>query len=526
VLIPRTYRLRLVFYTIALLVFLVAMLGFSYQTSRSLILEEAEINIGRVSQQIEGQLRRDARDAAARVKMIRDNVPLTEYMFISVSVNSDVAALRELYQRQFGWLPAGRVVLLARNGKAMIGPEHADLIQALRAQPAPKRPLDKQFYFYGKNGLELVSVAAVNYRQEYLGVVAITETLGTDWMAAARQISNGHLIMAIDGKIILTTLDGDMVGKEFNPESNVVHVVDGDYLVRRIPLAAADARLPTIWFALSEAGLTQRLTYQRNLMVLLAVFGCLGILLAGFLILRNFSTPLGRLLNIIHEVGAGRLPEFRETRAQDEIGYLWNQFASMVQRLRENQEEITKVHSQLAHQAITDALTGLYNRRYLYEIFPKLYPETRRQQKSLTVILADLDKFKEVNDRFGHPAGDQALIHFSRILQECSRVSDFVFRVGGEEFLMLVTGDLEGGRVVAEKVRLTIEHTPFIHDERLITLTASFGVAQTTDGSGKNALQTVLAQVDKALYAAKHEGRNRVVAWNEALARSLNRASV
>jgi diguanylate cyclase (GGDEF)-like protein len=516
VLIPRTYRLRLVFYTTALLAFLVAVLGFSYRSSRALILEEAEVNIGRVAQQIEGQLRSDARDSAARVKMIRDNVPLTEYLFISAALDTDAAAVRDLYKRQFGWLPADRVVLLAKSGKAMIGKEHADLIQALRARNAPGRPLNQQFYFYSQNELELVSVAAVDYRKEYLGVVAITADLGTNWMAAARHLSNGHLIMANDGKIILTTLGSQWAGLVFKPESNVLRAGNEEYLVRQIQLAGADPGLPTLWFALSEAGLTQQLVRQRDRMVMLVVTGGVGILLIGFLILRNFSAPISRLTAMIKEVGDGRFPDFPETGNRDEVGYLWNQFASMVRRLRDKQEEVNKAHAQLERIATTDALTGLYNRHYLYEVFPKLYSEARRQSKTLTVILADVDRFKDINDRYGHLVGDRALVHLAEVLKDCTRISDFVFRTGGEEFMILVSGDFDGGLTMAEKIRAKLESTSLQCDGQQIRMTASFGVAQTEAEDGKkdsrSVLYSVSSRADKMLYAAKRAGRNRVAA--------------
>ncbi len=512
---PRTYRFRLVAYIAILLAFLMAVLAFSYHDSRELILQQDENNISRVAQQIEGQLGYEARDLGARIKMIRDNVPLTEYLFIASSLDTDAAAVRELYKRQFGWLPADRVVLLMKNGRAMLGAEHMDVIQALRAHHAMQKRLAQQFYLYGKNGLELVSAAPVNYRSQYLGVVAITAVIGDKWINATRQLSNGHLIMVKDGRIILTTLGSTWMGRVFVPTANVVRAGNEEYLVRQIQLAGADAGLPTLWFALSRAELTARINHQRNQMLALAGTGGLGILLIGFLVLRNFSKPLGSLVTVIKEVSEFRFPEFQETEKRDEISYLWNQFATMVRSLRDKQEQLNKIHKQLEQLATTDALTGLHNRHYLYELFPKLYSEAQRQGKTLTVILADLDKFKEINDRHGHQAGDQALVHFSLILKECSRISDFVFRTGGEEFLILVSGEMHGGLTLAEKIRATLESTPFRHEESLIYMTASFGVAQTEAEDEKkdsrSVLYSVSSRADKRLYAAKRAGRNLVV---------------
>ncbi|MEK7207803.1 MAG: diguanylate cyclase, partial [Pseudomonadota bacterium] len=238
--------------------------------------------------------------------------------------------------------------------------------------------------------------------------------------------------------------------------------------------------------------------------------------LIGFLMLRNFSAPLERLVAAAKEVSEGRFPDFSETENRDEVGYLWNQFASMVRRLRDKQEEVNKAHAQLERIATTDALTGLYNRHYLYEVFPKLHSEARRQGKTLTVILADVDRFKEVNDRYGHQVGDRALAHFAGVLKDCTRISDFVFRTGGEEFMILVSGDFDGGLTMAEKIRAMLESTSLTCEGQQIRMTASFGVAQTEAGDGKmdsrSVLYSVSSRADKMLYTAKRAGRNRVAA--------------
>jgi diguanylate cyclase (GGDEF)-like protein len=256
-------------------------------------------------------------------------------------------------------------------------------------------------------------------------------------------------------------------------------------------------------------------------MLVLAAVGGVVILLIGFLMLRNFSAPLKRLVAATQEVSEGRFPEFRETEKRDEIGYLWNQFAAMVHSLHDKQEEIGRVHAKLEQLATTDALTGLYNRRYLDDLFPKLSSDAQRQGKALTVIVADLDKFKDINDRHGHHVGDDALVHFSTILKDCTRISDFVFRTGGEEFLILVSGDLESGLALAEKVRGTLEATPLTTGDLTIAMTASFGVAQMEAEDGRHDSMSVLSSMsnraDKLLYAAKRAGRNRVMGGEAAV---------
>jgi diguanylate cyclase (GGDEF)-like protein len=243
-------------------------------------------------------------------------------------------------------------------------------------------------------------------------------------------------------------------------------------------------------------------------MLALVLGASIIILFIGIAMIRNFSKPVGRLVSIMHQVGEGQFPEIEGAHSRDEFGYLVNQFQDMVTRLKEKQDEVDLVHSQLEEQATTDALTGLYNRRYLYDLYPKLLSDAKRQGKNITVILADLDKFKLINDKYGHIAGDYVLSHVSGIMRDCCRASDFVFRIGGEEFLVLTTGGLGGGEILAEKMRSKIEHSPLKSGNLILSITSSFGVAQLEPMDA--GLGDILARVDKALYMAKDSGRNRV----------------
>lgn len=228
------------------------------------------------------------------------------------------------------------------------------------------------------------------------------------------------------------------------------------------------------------------------------------------MLLRNFSAPLSRLVGVMQAVSEGRFPEVGETHSRDEFGFVLNRFAAMVASLREKQAEIARVHAQLEEQATTDALTGFYNRRYLYDLYPKLWSEALRSDQHLVLLLIDLDLFKQINDRHGHLVGDEVLRHFAHALRASCRVSDFVFRMGGEEFLVLSHGDLDGAQVQAEKIRATVERVAVAAEGSEIRVTASIGVARAERTDGLDSLSAVLKRADAALYAAKQAGRNRV----------------
>lgn len=512
--VPHTYRFRLVSYIVVLLVFLAGVLLLSYGASSQLVLREAENNVARLAEQLAGQIRTETVDLAERAKMVRDSASFQEYLFIAVSLGTDPAALREQFQRQFGWLQIDRAVVLSRDGRALIGTKFGDLRDQLLSRRLVHGERESLFYLNDPSGIEMVATMPVRYRSQHLGVVAVTRQLDASWMERVRKITGGELLVVRDGRVVLSTLRGADVHAEFAPRDDRVELEPGTFLVRRVPVVTGPG-VDELWFAVSQEQITVRLIEQRNIILGLAVIGSMGILAVGLLLLRNFSAPVGRLMALMRTVAEGKFPELPVTVRRDEIGYLTERFSEMVTSLREKQAEIDRVHGQLAQQATTDALTGFYNRRYLYDLFPKLWSEALRSNKELSVLIVDLDHFKQVNDQYGHLAGDEVLRHFSQILMGCCRVSDFVFRLGGEEFLVLTAGDDAGAAVLAEKVRAAVASGPLHAGTQDIPVTVSIGVAQAQVGEGREGLSIVLGRADRALYEAKQGGRNRVVVHRE-----------
>lgn len=169
-----------------------------------------------------------------------------------------------------------------------------------------------------------------------------------------------------------------------------------------------------------------------------------------------------------------------------------------------------KTTDELRRMATTDELTGLHNRRQLEKIFDRLASAADRQHDVLAVIVMDLDHFKQINDRFGHHAGDKVLVHVAMLLRNHLRGSDWAFRTGGEEFcLLLPMANRDGAVTAAEMLRCQIEAQPCDFEGRTIALTASIGIAMyPEDGL---AFETLLSLADERMYRAKQHGRNRVI---------------
>ena len=170
--------------------------------------------------------------------------------------------------------------------------------------------------------------------------------------------------------------------------------------------------------------------------------------------------------------------------------------------------ENARLHEIVQRQAITDELTGLVNRRRFLAALEAEIVRATRLGGALSVVLADLDDFKRVNDRFGHPAGDVVLLAFAELIRAHVREVDVAGRLGGEEFsILLPETDLLGAAAGAERLRYALAERPLELEGRTLEVTASFGVAQLAPGQSADEL---LQAADTALYRAKEQGKNRV----------------
>ena len=180
---------------------------------------------------------------------------------------------------------------------------------------------------------------------------------------------------------------------------------------------------------------------------------------------------------------------------------------SLYEKLSEKMRLLEEAHATISHLAATDELTGLYNRRFFNEHFAKSFSAARRYTFPLALIMADIDKFKAVNDTYGHAAGDQVLKAFADILRNLARAEDISARWGGEEFIVLLGHTTcAGATVMAERLRGVVETESL--NITSIAVTVSLGVVELNDDEDAEAL---LKRADNALYRAKNEGRNRVV---------------
>ncbi len=188
---------------------------------------------------------------------------------------------------------------------------------------------------------------------------------------------------------------------------------------------------------------------------------------------------------------------------------LGHKFARRIEDLEREKNELLRASDRMRHFAEHDDLTGLWNHRIIVERLRQEVDRSRREHTPLSAILVDLDHFKNVNDSYGHPAGNLVLQEIAQIFERSVRSYDWVGRFGGEEFLVILPGSgFSGARVRAEQLRKAVEKASIYNGVRAIPVTASFGVA-----SGFPATcEALIRAADLALYRAKDNGRNCVIA--------------
>ncbi len=183
------------------------------------------------------------------------------------------------------------------------------------------------------------------------------------------------------------------------------------------------------------------------------------------------------------------------------------------QSLSRTQEQMSKDLDTAQRLAMVDPMTRLWNRAGMENLLNKEWSEALRQQKPLTIVMADIDHFKKINDTYGHPAGDAVIKTVGKRLLEFVRAEDIVGRMGGEEFLIVLTDCLPAKAFdTVDRLRQAVSLLPIAADGASVRATLSFGVVTAIPQEGAE-IERLLKQADEALYKAKNSGRNRVVVY-------------
>lgn len=272
--------------------------------------------------------------------------------------------------------------------------------------------------------------------------------------------------------------------------------------VDQVPVVGSFRRAPSLpWTVAAELPLSEayhQLARLRTMSVFIVAALVIGVGLVAYLLGLLLVRPLDRLKEASDQVAAGDLGVDLPVLGGGEVGALTKVFNNMVVKLRESREALERL-------SVTDGLTNLFNRRRLLELLTAEVRRCQRLKHPFAVLMVDVDRFKQYNDDFGHPAGDKVLVRVAALLEEAVREVDSVARYGGEEFVVLMPEASEReAAALAERLRQRVADEPFAHRQ----VTISLGVAQ-YPVQGDSA-DVVVAAADAALYEAKRGGRNRV----------------
>jgi diguanylate cyclase (GGDEF)-like protein len=291
------------------------------------------------------------------------------------------------------------------------------------------------------------------------------------------------------------------------PDRQRVLIIDDDPLIGQLvgSLLSEDP-IELIFACGGEAGLLAAEQQQPDLILLDVEMPGVD----GFEICRRLkSNPATVALPIVFLTGAASIDEKIRGWDLGAADYVLKPFEPAELRARVRSSLRTKaLVDMLGRKAMLDGLTGLYNRAYFDQRLAQNLSLVARGGHSFGCVLIDVDRFKSINDRFGHPFGDRVLRSVGTALTANCRKEDALCRYGGEEFVVLTHGTIrDGAPALAERLRSAIEQISLSHDGRRVQVTCSIGLSDTTTGPPGD----IVATADACLYQAKQAGRNRVV---------------
>jgi diguanylate cyclase (GGDEF)-like protein/PAS domain S-box-containing protein len=397
----------------------------------------------------------------------------------------------------------------------------------LRRMPDSKAPQNYIFRFLPKSGQTYqvyVTVSVIPGTQESLAsLIDITEQKAVE--EKDRQIREMTEALQQIANIFTTSLDVDQIMDEvldqvirfFPYDAANIMMIEGDYAVptklRGYDQYGEDftGRIPEIRFHKENVSNIKWICENKKPLVVPDTYACPG------WVIKNTSVQVRSWLGVPiiaqdQVIGILGLDKHESGFYNNEHAERLSLFVSQASIAIEK----ALLFAELQRLAVVDTLTGYFNRRYFYEQTELEFERSRRYLHPISMIMFDLDHFKNVNDKFGHLVGDEVLIHVTRICRQELREVDLTGRYGGEEFLILLPETrIEKARQVAERLRKSVMENPFIFNQRPIKVTISLGVASIEQIDEADRVETLIHQADLALYLAKADGRNAVHIWKE-----------
>ncbi|WP_246277118.1 GGDEF domain-containing phosphodiesterase [Neobacillus endophyticus] len=314
--------------------------------------------------------------------------------------------------------------------------------------------------------------------------------------------------------------DADYIKKSIqtkNIQSYKDHLKGNNIIKTFVPVFPSNDEPFVIGIVYNYGLIQQELNHELQVHILLSIAIMIVVLIVSFIFSRSITKPIAYIAQQVNEIAQGNFGKTLHITRKDELGFLAENVNALSRHLQSFVSDLTESKQLIEYQAFHDPLTGLLNRRYFQEKLSPIIEHANQTREPLSVLFIDMDRFKEINDSFGHNKGDQILKIIADRIKLCLPDEDrhIISRQGGDEFtILLVNVSKEEAIIAAEAVVASLKK-PYILDGNEFYLGASCGISLYPDHT-KN-LDSLFIYADLAMYAAKKMGGNKVVFYSDQL---------
>lgn len=375
---------------------------------------------------------------------------------------------------------------------------------------------------YGNSGLAFRVITPLKLDDSIVGTITTGYYLNNSIVEQIKQISGMEISIFIGKKAVASTILDDNKNFESLITLNNNEILDSvlengkiyigeeqiqgkSFFVQYKPLITSDGNIEGVLF---DGYNLEDINLLKKNMILIQIFiviVSLGIsYIISYLFIKGIAQPIEHVIENMKKVEGGNFNVKAVVNRNDELRQLANGFNNMVSVILDSMQKLDKKNLELNEMAIKDGLTNVYNQKNMYSRLKEEIKRAKKYNHSLSIIMLDIDHFKDVNDTYGHQVGDEVLVEVCKICKDNLSKIDILGRYGGEEFMVILpNNNIHNGYLVAERIRKSIEKQRYKKD---LQLTISGGVVELKAENEKELVE----KADNLLYKAKRSGRNRI----------------